>query len=455
MTPSRPNILFFHIDNLGMGELGVYGGGVVRGTETRRTDAFAREGLQLWHYIAEPQCTPSRSALLTGRHSVRSGTHTVPREGSYGLVAWERTMGDILSEAGYATACLGKWHLGSEDGRWPTDHGFDEWYGPPRSYDESRWFENPWYDAARDVVPYMHEGIRGEGVRELTDELMTAEVRRDVDLEYKRRARAFMERSVEAGAPFYLYFNHSLLHTPTVPRPDVAGRTGNGDWADCLLELDEDFGDLLDMLDELGVADNTIVVYAGDNGAEDLLISRGSAGVFEGSYFTASEGGIRTPCLVRWPGRVEPGRSSNGIVHQTDMFTTLLGWAGCAVPDDREIDGVDQRAFFEGSRDTSARDGCLVWVGDVLHAAKWRDFKVSYVRQRYFHEPPQPLSPARVTNLLTDPKERESWDALYAHNWVFAQVRRLRDAYEASIRREPPIPSGAPLDHVPSRAPDQ
>ena len=121
-----------------MGELGCYGGGIVRGAETRRTDPFAREGLQLWHYVAEPQCTPSRSALMTGRHAIRSGTHTVPRDGgSQGFVAWERTIADVLSEAGYATACFGKWHLGAEDGRWATDHGFDEWYGPPRSYDEA------------------------------------------------------------------------------------------------------------------------------------------------------------------------------------------------------------------------------------------------------------------------------------------------------------------------------
>jgi arylsulfatase A-like enzyme len=148
--PTHPNVLFFHVDNLGLGELGCYGGGMVRGADTRRIDGFAREGLQLWHYIAEPQCTPSRSALMTGRYAVRSGTHTIAAGGETGgIVAWERTMGDILSEAGYATACLGKWHIGAEDGRWPTDHGFDQWYGPPRSYTECMWLEDPWYEAGR------------------------------------------------------------------------------------------------------------------------------------------------------------------------------------------------------------------------------------------------------------------------------------------------------------------
>src|SRR5262249_4534753 len=146
MSAQRPNILFFHVDNLGMGELGCYGGGIVRGAETRRTDAFARAGLQLGHYIPEPPGTPSRAALLTGRYAIRPGARTVPRDGgSRGLLAWGRTIADMLSAAGDATACFGKWHLGAEDGRWATDHGFDEWYGPPRSYDESRWYENPWW----------------------------------------------------------------------------------------------------------------------------------------------------------------------------------------------------------------------------------------------------------------------------------------------------------------------
>ena len=410
---------------------------MVRGAETRRTDAFAREGLQLWHYIAEPQCTPSRSALMTGRYAIRSGTHTVPRDGgSQGLVAWERTIADVLSEAGYATACFGKWHLGAEDGRWPTDHGFDEWYGPPRSYDESRWDDNPWYRPDRDLRSYMHEGTR-DGRRPAARRRAAhdgAPARRRRRVQATRDSR-FSRRASAERRPFYLYFNHSLLHVPTIPRSEFQGATGNGDWADCLAELDHDFGDLLDALDELGVADDTIVVLAGDNGAENLLIARGSAGVFEGSYFTSSEGGLRTPCLIRWPGEIAPERASNEIVHQTDMFTTLLAWAGCPIPDDREIDGVDQRAFFAGSQATSNREGCLVWVTDVLHAVKWQNFKVAYVRQRYSDEAPQVMATPVVTNLLTDPKERESWPVMQAYNWVHAHAGRLRKAYE---RKHPP-----------------
>jgi arylsulfatase A-like enzyme len=447
---SRPNILIFHVDNLGLGELGCYGGGILRGADTARIDCFAGEGLQLWHYIAEPQCTPSRSALMTGRHAIRSGTHSVVSGGSLGgLVAWERTLGDLLAEAGYATAILGKWHLGAEDGRWPTDHGFDEWYGPPRSYSDCLWPEDPWYDPMRDPTCHMLEGTKGGEVRALADQQMTLSLRRDVDREYLRRAVPFLERSVAAGNPFFLYFNHSLMHLPTIPRAEFRGKSGNGEWADCLLELDHDFGTLLGVLDRLGVAQDTIVVFAGDNGAEEFLLWRGSPGAFEGSYFTAAEGGLRTPCLIRWPGRVPAGRRSNEMVHQVDLFPTLLRWAGQDVPPDRVIDGIDQRGFFEGRQETSSREGCLVWVRDRLHAVKWRNFKVVYVRQRYYDEEAQTLTTPHVINLITDPKERESYSQQHLHFWVFAHARRLIGAFEATLKREPLIPLGAPLDTVP------
>lgn len=126
----RPNVIYFQVDNLGYGELGCYGGGVLRGADTRRIDQFAQEGFQLLNFAPEAQCTPSRAALMTGRHAIRTGNHTVAAAGAdSGIVAWERTMGDLFSAAGYATMCMGKWHIGDCDGSWPTDHGFDEWYG--------------------------------------------------------------------------------------------------------------------------------------------------------------------------------------------------------------------------------------------------------------------------------------------------------------------------------------
>ena len=360
----RPNILFFHVDNLGFGELSCYSGGPFRGTWTRRIDAFAAQGFRLTNYAPEAQCTPTRSALLTGRYAIRSGNHTAPlgAPGGWGLVAWERTLGDLLSEAGYGCAVYGKWHVGEGSGRWPTDKGFEEWYGPARTYDEALWPTDPWYDPQRDPVSRMLEIKRGD--QDVTEgEQLTLEVRRDCDREYLRRASAFMRTKTEHGVPFFVYFNHSMMHIPVIPRAEFQGQTGEGDWADSLLELDTDFGTLLDLLDDLGAADNTIVVFAGDNGPEEVLLWRGTPGYWEGSYFAGGEGNLRTPCIVRWPGRVPAGRVSNDIMHVTDWFTTLLHAAGFEQPSDRLIDGVNQLGWLRGRDESSQRDGYIYWMG--------------------------------------------------------------------------------------------
>lgn len=447
----RPNILYFLVDNLGMGELGCYGGGPLRGTETPRIDRFATEATRLLNFAPEAQCSPSRSALMTGRHAIRSGTHSAAMAGeSGGLVAWERTLGAILSAAGYATACFGKWHIGAGAGRWPTDHGFDEWCGPPHSYDECLWPEDPWYDPH--VVPPAHvlESTRGQVPRQL--QVLDVETRRNIDAEYLRRARAFIERSVVGGKSFFLWFSHSMLHLPTIPRAEFASASGNGDWADSLLELDADFGTILDWLDELGVADNTVVVFSGDNGPEEVELWRGTPGFWDGSYFTGMEGSLRTPCLIRYPGVVPEGRVSNEIVHSTDMFLTLLGWAGAAMPGDRIIDGVDQRAFFAGEQERSNREGFLYWNGPTLFGVKWRHFKLRLVMQRYLTDPALPLPTPQIINLLTDPKERNPIALPHLHSWVAAPTGALIAAFEASTEQEPLIPAGAPLDFVPGSA---
>jgi arylsulfatase A-like enzyme len=449
----KPNILFFHIDNLGMGELGCYGGGILRGADTKRIDAFAKEGTKLTHYVVEPQCTPTRSALMTGRYPIRSGNHTIALGGnSGGIVAWEKTIAEILSDAGYANAIYGKWHIGAEAGRFPTDHGFDEWYGPLRTYDECMWPQDPHYVPERDGYSHMHEGAKDEGAWPLLDEQLTLEVKKSCDLEYLKRAVRFIEASAKNDKPFFCYFNHSLMHFPMIPRDEFAGNSANGDWGDCLLMLDHDFGALLDKLDELGLRENTIVILCGDNGAEDHLIGRGTAGFFDGSYFSSAEGGIRTPLLARWPGRIPAGIESNEMVHVTDMFTTLLAFAGCAPPADRLIDGIDQSAFFLGQQDRSNREACIVWLRDELHAVKWKDFKVNFRRQQHFHDPELPLGFARITHLMEDPKEREPVSQRYVRWWVMQHANRIVRDFEQSTATEELIPPGAPLDFVPARS---
>jgi arylsulfatase len=242
------------------------------------------------------------------------------------------------------------------------------------------------------------------------------------------------------------------MHMPVLPRAEFKGRSGQGEWADCLLELDADFGALLDLLDELGVAADTLVVFAGDNGPEEVLTWRGTPGYWEGSYFAGGEGNLRTPCLVRWPGRVPAGPVSDDLMHVTDWFPTLLRAAGAAAPADRVLDGVDQLDWLTGAAPASRRDGYLFWMGAELYGVKWRNFKLALVAQRYSTDPVGKLSAPRIINLVADPQEREPISARYLHSWTAAHFNRLLGEFRASVRREPLIPAGAPLDFVPGAA---
>lgn len=444
---SQPNVVVFLVDNLGFGELGCYGGGVLRGAVTPHVDGFAAEGVSLTNFAPEAQCTPSRSALLTGRFAIRSGTSRVPMDGTtdYGLVSWERTMAQELSESGYATALYGKWHLGESTGRWPGDHGFEHWYGPPRTYDECLWSEDPFYDPDRDEVPFMLEARAGTPPHEV--ERLTLAHRRDVDLEFERRSFDFIDRAVAEERPFFLLYSHSMMHLPTVPREEFVGMSESGSWGDSLMQLDHDFGSLLSKLSQCGVADDTIVVFVGDNGAEDTAPWAGTSGFFNGSYFTGNEGSLRTPCIIRWPGTVPSGAVSNGLFHMVDLFPTLLQWCGIAPPTDRVLDGIDQRAFLESVELGSAREGFPFWSGDVLYGAKWRDWKLTYYEQKGMWDPILKLALPKLVNLLVDPKELEN--VAIHHTWVWRHLGKIIREFHDSVEVEELIPYGAPVDFVP------
>jgi len=265
------------MDNLGYGEPGVYGGGIMRGAPTPRIDQLATEGVRLTNFNVEAQCTPSRSAIMTGRFSTRSGTHSVPLPGAPdGLTQWEVTIAELLSGVGYATAHFGKWHLGSAQERLPNNQGFDEWYGIPRTTDKAMYPSQTRRQAAR--VPFMHvmEGRKGQQSRDVV--LYDLEQRRLIDAELTRRMIDFMQRSVKAGKPFYAYVTFTLVHFPTLPNPKFAGDTGHGEFADSLAEMDAHVGDILDAVDALGIRDDTIFVFTSDNGPDPTAPHQGSSG---------------------------------------------------------------------------------------------------------------------------------------------------------------------------------
>jgi arylsulfatase A-like enzyme len=441
---TKPNMLFILVDNLGYGEVGVYGGGATRGAPTPRLDKLASEGLRLTNMNMETQCTPSRSSLMTGRFAIRSGTYAVPFGGvPEGLTQWEVTLAEVLSAAGYATALHGKWHLGSHDGRLPNDQGFDEWYGIPRTTDEALWASSTGYSP--DMVPLEHvmEGKKGDKSRALED--YDVAKRRLIDAEITKRSVAFMERQAMAGKPFFMYVGLTQPHLPTEPNPAFKGKTGNGDWADMLAEMDSHVGQMLDAVDTLGISDNTIVIFTSDNGAEFFKPWDGWAGPWRGQYFTALEGGIRVPFMIRWPGKVPPGRVSNEIVHGVDMFATLAKMAGAKIPNDRPIDSVDQAAFFLGQSEKSAREGFPIWGADLLLAVKWRNWKLHFYKQDTMFDPPAKLGIPFIINLYTDPREEKPT----VDTWVVTPMLNIVGTFQASTKRHPLIPMGTPDPYVP------
>jgi arylsulfatase len=457
--PKKPNIVFMLMDNLGYGELGVYGGGILRGAPTPRIDTLASEGMRLLNFNVEAQCTPSRSALMTGRFSIRSGTYEVPYGGAPdGLTQWEVTIAELLSAQGYATGMWGKWHLGSAEERLPTHQGFDEWYGIPRTYDEALW---PSLNEAKGMWPsignkqgwnanivhpeHIYEARKGEKPRQIAE--LNLDNRRTMEAEITNRTVDFIKRNASASKPFYAYVSFSLMHMPTLPNPEFAGKTGNGDWADCLAEMDYRTGQILDAIKQAGIEDNTLVVFASENGPEATNPWQGDSGPWRGTYFTAMEASLRAPFIIRWPGKVPAGRVNNEIVHIVDMYTTLAHVGGAEVPKDRAIDGVDQMDFFLGKQETSNREGFPAYVADRLTAIKWRNWKMHLIKQDSMYDVPQKLPLPRVINLLTDLKEER--DVISTSTWVAEPMIKIVGAFEASLKKYPPIKIGTPDPYTP------
>ena len=452
----KPNIVFIFMDNFGYGELGVYGGGITRGGATPRIDDLAAEGLRLTNFNVEVQCTPSRSALMTGRYAIRSGNGSVPiTTGMYGLTQWEITMAEMLSDAGYVTGMFGKWHLGHTEGRFPTDQGFDEWWGIPNSTDESLWPEQEQFNSVVKenlspyaVPEYIYNARKGSAPKKVR--VYDSKMRPEIDREITDKAINFIRRQARAGKPFFAFLPYTQTHMPVTPSKEFAGKSRNGDWGDVLMQIDAYVGELLDTIDDLRIRDNTIFVFTSDNGPEMLPGHNGWGGPWRGSYFTGLEGSLRVPFIIRWPGKIEAGRVSNEIVHALDMFTTFANIAGGDVPDDRVIDSVDQTAFLIGEQDQSNRDGFIVYVGNDLFGIKWRNWKMMFKEVERGTDDKKTYDFPRFYNLYNDPKEEYPLTkATAGHFWVRWPMAEILKEHGASLQQEPPIQPGTPDPYSP------
>lgn len=431
-----PNVVLMLSDNLGFGEIGAYGGGVLRGAPTPRLDRMAAEGVRFTNFNVEVECTPSRSALMTGRLPVRSGTWRVGTPGlPGGLPPWEKTVAEMLSAVGYDTAIYGKWHLGDADGRYPTDQGFDEWWGFPFSTWVATYRDHVGFDPDNVTIPYLLEGRKGEEVKKV--EPYTVDNRPFIDERIAEKSTAYIRGHAEDEDPFFLFVSWSLVHHPYLAHPDFAGESGNGAFSDVMIEHDHRVGQILDAVEDAGIAENTLVLYVSDNGPDAArypVVS--SSGPYRGYLSSAFEGSIRTPMMAHWPGRISPGRVTNEIVSLVDLFPTIANLTGGAVPDDRVIDGLDQSGLLLGETDESARESVLFFSGRTLLAVKWRRFKIFMMgddpraRDRSWER----LVAPRIYNVEQD--QREEVDIGTTTLWVLEPLMKTIYPFLFSVEQE-------------------
>jgi arylsulfatase A-like enzyme len=411
----------------------------------------------------EAQCTPSRTAILTGRQSVRCGTYKVPLpgEGKGGLVPWEYTLADLLSDAGYATSLWGKWHLGDTEGRLPSDQGFDEWWGCLNSADEAGWTSYATFDAiakAKGIeAPQLWEGKKGSPPKAVHE--LNLEIRPLLDELIVEKASEYIDRQANADRPFFTYIALSHMHPPERVHPDFDQTSPErlGMYADLIAEMDYRIGQIVDCVEEAGIADNTLVVFSSDNamGYTDLDLVGGSNGPWRGDFMSPPwEGSMRVPAMVRWPGKVPAGLVTEEMLSAHDWYKTfaVLGGASEKVPTDRPMDGIDASKFLLGETEHTGRETILFFGPDgLLMSSKWRNVKAVL---RYCEGIDKPIVEPQFPmffDLGSDPGEHYNlFDRKLDMGWMFGVVLSAIAEYRASIAKYPNIEPGSEFDGYPA-----
>jgi arylsulfatase A-like enzyme len=462
-STTKPNMLVIMGDDVGMWNISAYHRGMMGGS-TPNIDRIAREGALFTDYYAQQSCTAGRAAFILGQTPFRTGLLKVGLPAAkQGIQDKDPTIAELLKPMGYATAQIGKNHLGDRNEYLPTVHGFDEFYGilyhlnameEPYQADYPKESRFRAMFGPRNIVDSKATAIDDSttdprwgkvGKQTITDggplpphpnmDPAAKTNMEDIDTELVRRSNDFMDRSVKAGKPFFLWHNSTRTHVWTHLSPKWDNKSGYGLYADAMMELDWEVGELLKKLDDLGIANNTIVVFTSDNGAETFSWPDGGNHPFRGEKGTTFEGGFRVPLVVKWPGTLKPGTISNEIIASEDWMPTLLAAAGD--PDVKQklltgmkvgdktfknhLDGYNFMPNFNGTEPKGPRHEFFYFTdnGD-LTALRYDDWKISFktIKGNLFTGTEETTNVPLVTNLRQDPWERyQDQSMMYARWW--------------------------------------
>ncbi|HTJ28394.1 MAG TPA: arylsulfatase [Candidatus Limnocylindria bacterium] len=464
MAAKRPNFLILWGDDIGIWNISRFSNGMM-GYRTPNIDRVANEGALFTDYYSQQSCTAGRACFITGQNPIRTGLTKVGMPGAtVGLQPEDPTIAELLKPQGYATGQFGKNHLGDRNEYLPTVHGFDEFFGNLYHLNAEEEPELP--DYPKDPKFFAAFGPRGVlhckatdvddstvdprwgrvGKQTVTDTgPLTKKRMETIDEEITDRALAWMEEQAKADKPFFLWYNSTAMHFRTHVAAKNIGKSGQDPYSDRMVVHDEQIGMMLNKLDELGIADNTFVMYSTDNGPENDTWPDGANSPFRGQKDSNWEGGWRVPSFIRWPGKIEAGSVFNGIVSHIDMFPTLLTIAGnpdvtkqlldgCTVGDKTfhvHLDGYDMVPYFTGEAAGSPREAVVYFSddGDVI-AVRVGDWKFNLAVQRantmqQWAEPFVKLRLPHIVSLRRDPFERADFNSNTYWDWAVDHVPQL------------------------------